>query len=197
MKSNKYHRLIGAIMILPFIGWSITGIIFFIKPGYDEAFELLAVKEYSLSEPINIQPKENWENIRIKKTILGTHLIVNIDGADKNLNPITLIHTRVPSNDSLKLLLEDSFSNNIMRYGNIEKIDEGIATTTTGIKILYNWNSMSLSQTGGDTDLINTIYRIHYLQWTGVDVVDKGLGFTGLLFVLLLTFLGIKMLFKQ
>jgi uncharacterized iron-regulated membrane protein len=52
---------------------------------------------------------------------------------------------------------------------------------------------MSLYQQGKDTDFINQMYKIHYLQWTGIKSIDKVLGIIGLILVLLLAFLGLRM----
>ena len=37
------------------------------------------------------------------------------------------------------------------------------------------------------------MYKIHYLQWTGIKSIDKVLGIIGLVLVLLLAFLGLRM----
>jgi hypothetical protein len=56
---------------------------------------------------------------------------------------------------------------------------------------------MSLQQRGKDTDRIDLLYKIHYLQWTGVKSVDRVVGFVGLMFVLTLTTLGAWLAFKS
>ena len=102
MKTGKLHRLLGLVLVLPFIGWTVTGVIFFIKPGYDEAYEMLSIKEYPISDTITIVPQENWKNIRVKKTILGTHVLTNIDGKSLNLNPHTLDANPEPADDDIR-----------------------------------------------------------------------------------------------
>jgi hypothetical protein len=49
---------------------------------------------------------------------------------------------------------------------------------------------MSLQQKGRDTDRIDRLYRIHYLQWTGVKSIDRVVGFVGDCLALVLTSLG-------
>jgi hypothetical protein len=56
---------------------------------------------------------------------------------------------------------------------------------------------MSLQQKGKDTDRIDLLYRIHYLQWTGFKRVDKIVGFAGLGLVMVLTTLGAWLPFKR
>ena len=33
MTIRRVHRMIGVTMLLPFVGWAMTGFIFFVKPG--------------------------------------------------------------------------------------------------------------------------------------------------------------------
>jgi hypothetical protein len=40
------------------------------------------------------------------------------------------------------------------------------------------------------------LYSIHYLQWTGVGIIDKILGFLGLVLVATLTVLGARLAIK-
>jgi hypothetical protein len=54
---------------------------------------------------------------------------------------------------------------------------------------------MSFQQRGPDTDRIDALYRIHYLQWTGVPAIDKVLGLAGIILVLALSALGVRLLF--
>jgi hypothetical protein len=54
-----------------------------------------------------------------------------------------------------------------------------------------------LSQRGRDTDRIDALYRIHYLQWTGSQAMDKVLGFLGLSLVVALTGLGARLAFRR
>ena len=71
------------------------------------------------------------------------------------------------------------------------------ATTDTGVKVSIDWNSMSLQQRGRDTDRIDLLYKIHYLEWTGVKIVDRVLGLTGLILVMVLTTLGAWLAFRK
>lgn len=50
----------------------------------------------------------------------------------------------------------------------------GGATVEVGLR------TARMSQRGGDTERIDWLYRIHYLQWTGNRTVDKVLAIGGL-----------------
>ena len=47
------------------------------------------------------------------------------------------------------------------------------------------------------TDRIDLLYRIHYLQWTGIKKLDNVLGMLGIALVIVLTTLGAWLAFKR
>ena len=67
----------------------------------------------------------------------------------------------------------------------------------TGIRIDLDWNRLTLSQRGADTDRIDALYKIHYLQWTGMKSVDQVLGALGILLVVALSVLGVRLFFAK
>jgi hypothetical protein len=193
MKTRKLHTIIGLTLLLPFLGWIITALVFYVKPGYADAYDLLQVKTYSLDGQVSIQTDSTWHEFRFCRTVLGNHLLVRTSEGWKHLDPASLLPKEQPSKDELKKLLADAFSVNPKRYGDVATISNDTITTTTRIIILLNWNRLSLQQRGQDTDFIDLLYRIHYLQWTGVSTVDKILGPLGLTLVLFLSILGIRL----
>ena len=58
-------------MVIPFLGWALTGLVFFIKPGYTEAFEILSIKTYGNQEPFLVPANSNWLEVRMLKSVLG------------------------------------------------------------------------------------------------------------------------------
>jgi hypothetical protein len=183
-------------MLLPLVGWAITGAVFFIKPGYAGAYEQLAVRSYPLDDnlPVRVQP---WREARLLKTILGAHLLVRTDAGWRNLDPTTLRIVPVPSQDKLRLLFEDAFTANPDRYGHVATQLDATARTTTGVEVTIDWNRLALQQRGRDTDRIDALYRIHYLQWTGQKALDRVLGVLGLLLIVTLAYLGTRLAFAR
>lgn len=183
-------------MLLPLVGWAITGTVFFIKPGYAGAYDLLAVKTYPLDDslPVRIQA---WREARLVKTILGTHLLARTDAGWRNLDPSTLRIVAAPAGDALRRLFEDAFTANPDRYGHVATQVDATAHTTTGVDVTLDWNRLALQQRGRDTDRIDALYRIHYLQWTGQKTLDKGVGLAGLLLLVTLTYLGTRLAFGR
>jgi hypothetical protein len=197
MTSRKVHRLIGLILILPMFGWTITGVIFFIKPGYKGAYEQLTLKTYPLDTKLAINPDENWSEVKLIKTILGHHLLVKSSGKNEHLDPFTLKAKEMPTSSQYKLLLEDALLKNKERYGDVTSIVGKDASTSTGIEIKLDWVNLRLSQQGNDTKLINILYKTHYLQWSPFKFFNLILGVLGLFLLLTLTILGIRLYIKN
>jgi hypothetical protein len=196
-KTRSLHRIIGLLMLLPFIGWAITGAIFFLKPGYAGAYDLLQVKTYPFESNTPIQINSSWLEVRYLKTILGEHLLVRTPEGWQHLEPQSLKPKPAPDEEETRTLLTDAFSSNPARYGQITNINGNNITTSTGVQAKLNWERMSLAQRGKDTDRIDFFYRIHYLQWTGIESVDKVFGGLGIAFILLLSLLGAILFFRK
>lgn len=192
MNSRTIHKIIGLILILPMLGWTLTGLIFFTKPGYKGAFEQLTLKTYPLVKSFTIPSSQAWEDVRLIKSILGYHLFAKSAGKVEHLDPDSFMKKPLPTNAQYKVLLQDALSINKARYGEVVNITGLYATTSHGIEIKLDWNNFELSQKGFDTKLINLFYKIHYLHWSPFKKVNQVLGITGLLLLVLLTVLGVK-----
>lgn len=196
MTTRGVHRVLGLVMLLPLAGWAVTGAIFFIKPGYAGAYEPLSVKTYRLDTSLAVDGNALWREARFVKTILGEHLLVRTTNGWRHLNPRSLDERPVPAERELRELIADAFSANPARYGQIVSMAGNVATTNTGVRVTLDWNRLSLSQRGPDTDRIDALYKIHYLQWTGIAAVDKVLGAVGLALILVLSGLGARLFFR-
>ena len=194
---KKLHQYLGLLMFLPFLAWAITGVFFFIKPGYNEAYESLNIKTYVLTKLPQINIDKNWSEIRMFSSVLGDHLLVKSDKGWQQIDSQTLQIKKLPSEKEITQLVNEAIQLNPKRYGQIKSIDELKIITNTGITISLNWSQMSFHQTGNDTQFINNMYKIHYLQWTGIKAIDKILGIVGLGLVIILAFLGLSMIMKR
>lgn len=197
MKTRTLHRIVGLVMLLPLIGWAVTGAIFFLKPGYAGAYESLPVKTYPLATSIALEPNPAWLEVRVVKTILGEHLLARTAAGWQQLDPRSLQPKPAPAEDQLRALLADALAINPARYGQIATVEGNAATTDTGVQVTLDWNRLALSQRGKDTDRIDFFYRIHYLQWTGIAALDKALGALGIALVLSLSLLGARLFFSR
>jgi hypothetical protein len=193
VSARLFHRIIGVLMLLPLLGWAATGAIFFVKPGYGGAYEQLAVKTYPLNGGEMIKSQAGWREVRLVRTILGTHLLARTDAGWRNLDPSSFQPSPIPGEEGLLRLLGDAFTANPNRYGRIVRLVDRTATTDTGVEVVLDWDRLSLQQKGKDTARIDALYRIHYLQWTGHKTADKFVGGIGLLLLVALTLLGARL----
>ena len=196
MYIKRIHQILGAIMLVPLLLWSITGFIFLTKPGYEGAYEQLQPKFYPINQTFNIDVS-GWTEAKVYRTILGAHLLVKDQGEWKNLSLTDMQEQAFPSEQNLKLLVNDAISENRNRYGEILHLNGQTIYTDTGVRISLDWNSLSLRQKGQDTDLINTLYNIHYLQWLDSPTFNKVLGFLGLFLLIALSGFGFIMIIKR
>jgi len=110
---------------------------------------------------------------------------------------VSLQPRTAPPDGDVRRLLADAFTANPARYGRIVRLAGGVAATDTGVEVTFDWNRLSLQQRGRDTDRIDLLYKIHYLQWTGQKAADKVLGLAGLTLLIALTLLGARLAFRR
>lgn len=190
---RRLHRVIGLVLLLPFLGWAVTGFVFFVKPGYAGAYAMLAPKKYPLDERLTVSPDRAWLEYRVSRTILGDHLLARSTEGWAHLDPTTKRLRPAPTEDEFRRLLADALAADPTRYGAVASVSGSKARTDTGVAVTLDWDTLTLSQRGPDTDRIDLLYRIHYLQWTGIKPVDRIVGGLGLALVLVLAFLGLHL----
>lgn len=183
-------------MLLPFAAWAATGFVFFLKPGYGGAYEPLTVRSYPIGREIAITPGPGWREFRVLRTILGDHLLVRTDAGWQHLDAASRAPLPPPAEEQMRALVSDAFAAHPARYGRIASVTGNAAQTDTGVRVTLDWNRLALQQRGRDTDWIDALYRVHYLQWTGVAAVDRVLGFLGLTLVIALTALGARLAWR-
>src|SRR6478672_499909 len=154
MKARTVHRVIGIILLLPFLAWAATGFVFFLKPGYAGAYEILTPRTYPLARAASITPDPGWLEYRYFRTVLGEHLIVRTEKGWLQLNPIDKQPKSPPTRADIELLLKDAFTANPIRYGELSDISGMTARTSTGVEVTVDWSSLKLQQRGRDTDRI-------------------------------------------
>lgn len=188
--SRKLHKVIGVLLFLPMLIWGATGLVFFYKPGYAEAFSMLTVKQYALPSPLALEPEPSWRNVKVVQSILGTHVLA-VDGDQKiHQRWPEMIPFEPPSEGQLRQLFADATSENSKRYGEVGAINELSATTSTGVQIKLDWKTLGFTQSGKDTNTINRLYHLHYLQWTPFDGFNRVLGLLGIVLIFALAILG-------
>lgn len=191
MGIKKVHRIVGLILVLPLLAWAATGVVFLTKPGYESAYEKLHVKTYSIDSKLPSSGKSEWMEIRLIQSILGLHLLAKTAEGFKHYDPETFLPAALPTEAEVKRLILDSVSLNPERYGVLDSVDGLKGYTNTGIVITLNWDDMTLRQQGFDRRVIETLYKIHYLQWTKWESVNLLLAIVGLVGLATLTIVGL------
>ncbi len=191
MRSLSLHSKLGLLLCIPLLLWAVTGLVFLLKPGYGDAYDQLAVKRYDLERGIHYPGEGSWREVTLIRTVLGYHFLV-FDGRDwKNIDALTLEEASPPEPQRLRQLVADAISADPERYGNIVRIQGNEVFTDTHVRISLDWNTLTLRQEGRDTRIINSLYKIHYLQWLGFPGVNTVFGAVGLALLAALTILGL------
>jgi hypothetical protein len=194
---RRLHRWMGWCLIVPFWIWSMTGLVFFMKPGYQAAFAPLSIKTYPMTQERQVEIQPQWQEVRWLQTVLGPHLLVNISGEwqQRALEDLSVRHR--PNDAQLLLLIQDAIDVDPQRYGQQVYLTPQGFETETGVRIQLDWENLRLSQQGYDTRLINALYKAHYLQWTGQKQLDQWLGVMGLLLLMGSTIVGVYLLLRR
>ena len=186
-RTRSFHKVLGMIMLLPFIAWSASAAFFLVRPGYDEAYGRPTVQQYPAQRGYTIPVNENWLETKYFNTVLGEHLIVRQLDGWRHLHADSLQEWVLPSPAQVSLLLEEAIAANSRRYGELISVEGNQATTDTGVELSLDWTTLSISQSGRDSRWIDRIYSIHYLQWTGIELIDNFLGLAGLFLLMTIT----------
>jgi hypothetical protein len=197
VKTRELHKLLGLILLLPFIAWSATAVFFLVRPAYEEAYARLEVKQYPLSGPQTFAIQPDWLEFRYFRSVLGPHLLVRREAGWAQLDPVTLSPAPYPDAAHLRTLVSDAMTVNRSRFGAVSELDSSHITTNTGVNIMLDWDTLSFTQEGRDTRWIGRVYSIHYLEWTGIAAIDKFLGLFGLFLLLTMTWTGAKLAFGR
>ena len=178
------------VLLIPLLGWSLTGIVFLLKPGYEGAYERIALKTYPLEREFHLKRTGNWHESRSVRSVLGYHLLVNDGETWWHLDPSTLAVKTLPTSQEVERLVVDSIAFNTPRYGNVASVSAGKIYTDTGVEITLDWATLTMHQVGSDTRLINTLYKIHYLQWLGLPRANTFFAALGIFLLFFLVVLG-------
>ena len=194
MPWRSLHRWLAIVLVAPLVVWSITGLLFHLKPGWSRAYDMLDVE----------RSDSRLNGTQLSALILiGEASIQHADVFDTAIGPLTRVTTakgtslyevttgkqRSPLSEAdARTLAIDAISRSPHRaeYG-----EPGAVTTTDDrVRIAFEHATVDvgrmdarISQRGADTDRIDWLYRIHYLQWTGNTTIDRMLAVIGLLLI--------------
>lgn len=202
MSWRGVHRWLAIVLVAPLIVWSITGLLFHLKPGWGRAYDMLDVERSG--PPLHAEQLGGlppFHKLEVFDTALG--LIARettdagmqlIDDTGKLRSPLSVADAttlvadaiaRSPHHDAYGPLGEASTTADTVRFQTAHAVVE-IGRTDARI-----------SQRGADTDRIDWLYRIHYLQWTGNTTIDRILAVVGLALIWAVLIPGIVLFVRR
>lgn len=196
---SRLHAYLGLALVLPLFVWAVTGLIFVIKPGYEQAYERLNLAHRPLVGTINIEAQPNWQQLQLKQSTIGQHLLVTTaTGELLHLNADTLQAFPLPNTEQLEQLFRSATGHNRTRYGEISNVVRAEALirihTTTNVELELHWPTLQVQQIGADTRFIDRLYRLHYLQWSPSPIINSVAVLSALLALLGMCVVGLRML---
>ncbi len=195
--TGKVHKWLGVFLLCPVIGWCITGAIFLFQPGYGDAYTRLAPRYYPMNTLSMPSALDEWLEVRQVQTILGTHVLARTEDGWQQYDVDTMEVRNRPSSSDIEKLLKDAMSVDKNRYGDRLEVSANGYVTGTGVQLKLDWNNLSIEQYGEDRALIDKLYNIHYLRWTGNRAADNVIAVLGLCGLVLTSVLGVTLLFRH
>lgn len=221
ISARALHRFAGAGLVLPLVLWIGTGLLFHVKPGWDEAYEPLA------APPSGPPP---WERVVFSPAALKVRGLLDEGPVSLAAHPSGLVayfgrrdgqaaavdgtsgDPIPPSSEGVArafALAAISASRHTASYGTIVSAratvhrsaltgaeDPAFLFLTTGEKrLLVDRVTGEVTQGGALNDRIDLLYRVHYMQWTPWKPGNVALVLGASLLVLLLAASGLRLFF--
>jgi hypothetical protein len=208
-RARRVHRVLGALLVLPFLLWTGTGLLFLVKPGWSGAYEMLSAFRAEPLETAGLValaelPVPQPARVEVATTALGpVFRVTAADGARHLVDARTgALLSPLAREPAVAVALDAAArAAAVERYGAPKDVhedaDEIAVTFSGGATVHVGRNDLALRQSGADTARIERLYRIHYLQWTGVEGVDRVLVVLAIVFTWVLAALGLSLLRRQ
>lgn len=197
----RVHRWAAIVLVAMLVVWSITGLVFHLKPGWDRAYDQLSVKRdepIDMSSVVAIATLPRSPSVELFSTVLGPmYRVTTKDGS--SIIDATTGKPRTFTPDEVTRLVDDAVSRSPFanRYGAHVGISGNDVRYAGEQVVTFSPATMRVSQEGRDTKRIDWLYRIHYLQWTGNKTVDKILAVGGLALIWVVMIPGIVLFVRR
>jgi uncharacterized iron-regulated membrane protein len=207
MSWSRVHRWLAVVLVVPLVIWSITGLLFHLKPGWSRAYDML-----SIDRPLDTLPASTPEALAAaaggpaqRLELFGTALgpLYRVTTATGTVLLDAQLHRRSPLSDAdARALAADAVAHSAHRdaYGAIgaTRVDPGtVHVAFAHATVDLDRATGTVSQRGRDTDRIDWLYRLHYLSWTGNRTLDKLLAIVGLALIWLVMIPGIVLFVRR
>lgn len=217
------HRLAGLALAVPLALWIGTGLLFHLKPGWDEAYEGLA------APPPGLLP---WERVVFSPAAVKARGLLDPGPVALAPHPSGLVawfglregrpaavdgtsgEPIPPASEGVArafALAAISASRHTASYGTIVSAEPAahrsaltgvenpalLLRTSGGKRVLVDRITGEVSQTGDLNERIDLLYRIHYLQWTPWKPVNVLLVIAASILVLFVAASGLRLAFTR
>ncbi len=206
-------------MVLPFIIWTVTGLLFHLKPGWPRAYEMLSVEVGDTPLPLaELASRErviaalpavspNVHRVELVQTSIGP--LYRVAYRDKRRRMTALVDARsarllsplAPETAAALVASAVERSPHRAAYGRVasQKVEANrvIVRFDGGPTVTIGRNTARLRQRGPDTDRIDWYYRVHYVRWTGYASVDRALAMVVIVGTWVLSILGVWLFVRR
>jgi len=213
MSWARVHRWLAIVLVVLLAVWSVTGLLFHLKPGWDRAYDQLSAERrgstlrvdaiVSLGSIRASLGDESITRLELFDTALGSlYRVTTANGTE--LLDATTARRRSPLDvvDARSLAI-DAVARSTHRhdYGDVADVSLGDEVAqvrfVSGPIVEVGRRDAVMSQRGPDTDRIDWLYRIHYLQWTGNRTFDRAFAMLGLALIWAVMIPGIVLFVRR
>src|SRR5262245_44691398 len=174
----RLHRWLALGLVFLLAVWTITGLLFHLKPGWGRAYDMLAVERpltttaVASIDTVAATFPNHVERVELFGSALGPLYRVTTAGGTELVDAVGARRRSPLTADDARELAADAVAHSRFRdeYGPIagaaidgKVVHVAFARATVDV----DRGSGKVSQRGKDTDRIDWLYRIHYLQWSG------------------------------
>jgi hypothetical protein len=201
------HRVLGLVLLIPFLLWTATGLMFLLKPGWTPAYEMLdafqptALDLGAVLPPAQMLRQAGIEGaptrIELGQTALGPMYRVRLWEGGTALADARSGRLQSPVSEVQAKVIAESAAARASareRYGAVLRartVSDAVEVEFAGGAVVTVGRSdLSVTQRGPDTDWIDRLYRIHYLQWTGHKGFDRALAISAIAATWVLSIVG-------
>ena len=208
MSWSRVHRYLALVLVVPMIVWSVTGLMFHLKPGWKRAYDTLDAERPLQDRSVTSLPDtsrfpEGVTHLELFGTVIGPLYRVSTPSGEALVNATTGDKISPLSESDARALASDAISHSRLKdeYGEITHADvrDDVVrfTTAKGPIVEVGRSDARIAQHGTDTARIDWLYRIHYLQWTGKKTLDRVLAIVGLALIWLVMIPGLVLAWRR
>jgi uncharacterized iron-regulated membrane protein len=198
MSWARVHRYLAIVLAVFLVVWSVTGLLFHLKPGWDRAYDMLSAERRGTALPLaTLTPTSALQatggavvdKVELFDTALGPLYRARTAAGTELFDARTGARISPLGEQAAVTLATDALSRSSVKgdYGTLgaRTVDERSITIqlSKGPVIEVGRTDARVSQHGPDTARIDWLYRIHYLQWTGNATIDRAFAVFGLLLI--------------